>query len=76
MSIFDGWFWRDAIERATKTAAQAATAAIGQDALGFDVFGADVGNVVGFALGGFVLSILSSLGSKNSGLPGTASLVD
>lgn len=64
-------FWRDAIERAVKTAAQFALGAIGADQL--DVVSADWGGIVSLAVGGAVLSILTSIGS--AGKTGTASMV-
>lgn len=67
MTYMSRLFWRETVERAVKTAAQSATAAIGQDVLGFDVFAADWSNVAGFAAGGFVLSIITSIGSRNLG---------
>jgi hypothetical protein len=56
-------FWADAAERAIKTAAQVALVAIGQDAIGADLWGANLGNVAGLALGGAALSLLSSIAS-------------
>lgn len=67
MTYISRLFWRESVERAVKTAAQSATAAIGQDVLGFDVFSADWASVAGFAAGGFVLSIITSIGSRNLG---------
>ena len=60
-------FWRETLERAFKTAAQAAILAIGQDVGGFDVFDASFGDVAGFAAGGFVLSVLTSIASRRIG---------
>jgi hypothetical protein len=75
--MFTKLFWRDAAERSISTAAQSAILAIGQDAAGFDVFGADWRNVVGFAVGGAVLSLLKALAAAR--VPGAispASFVD
>lgn len=72
MSIFRTYFWREAFERATKTAAQAAVLVIGADQV--NAFSVDWGDVAGFAAGGFVLSVLTSIASKPIGDPGTASL--
>lgn len=58
----------EAVERATKTAAQSALLIIGADQL--DALSADWRNVAGFALGGFVLSVLTSLASMPFGPEG------
>ena len=62
-TLFTRRFWLDAVERAAKTAAQSALLVFGQDALGFDVFTAGWRNAVGFAVGGAVLSLLTSVAS-------------
>ena len=75
--MFTRTFWRDAAERSISTAAQSALLALGQDVVGFDVFGADWRNVVGVAVGGGVLSLLKALAAAR--VPGSispASLVD
>ena len=59
--LFSKMFLVDALERAVKTAAQAAMLVIGQDVTGFDIFSANFGNALGFALGGFLLSFLTSV---------------
>ena len=64
--MFDLFFWRDSAERATKTAAQAVLLAIGA-AEGFNLFALDWRNIAGVAIGGFVLSILTSLVSSPFG---------
>jgi len=61
MSIFTAAFWKAAAERAVKTAAQAAILSIGADQL--NVLTLDVATVAGFAGGGFVLSVLTSIAS-------------
>lgn len=61
MSIFTRAFWTAALERATKSAAQAAILVLGADQL--NVLSVDWPDVGGFALGGFVLSLLTSVGS-------------
>lgn len=61
MSIFTRTFWTAALERATKSAAQAAILVIGADQL--NVLSVDWLELGGFALGGFVLSVLTSVGS-------------
>lgn len=68
--LFTRRFWLDALERAVKTAAQSALLVFGQDALGFDVFTAAWSNAVGFAVGGAVLSLLTSVAS--SPVPGVS----
>lgn len=62
-------FWKAAVERATKTAAQAALVqlVVGD---GFNAFDADWGTAGGFALGGAVASLLFSLISIGVGGPG------
>ena len=59
--LFSKRFVVDAFERAIKTAAQSAMLVIGQDVSGFDIFNANFGNALGFALGGFFLSFLTSI---------------
>ena len=68
--MFSKRFIREAIERAVKTAAQSAILVIGANQI--DALSADWANVAGFALGGFVLSVLTSLASKPLG-PDTGS---
>lgn len=60
--LFTRAFWADAAERAIKTAAQVAILAIGQGVT-VDLFSADWRNVAGLALGGAVLSLLTSIAS-------------
>lgn len=67
MSIFTRAFWTAALERATKSAAQVAILVLGADQL--NVLSADWPDVGGFALGGFVLSLLTSVAS--AGVAGT-----
>lgn len=71
--MFTRAFWRDAAERAAKTAAQAAILAIGAD----QVNALTVGwvDVLGFAAGGLALSLLTSIASAGAAQRGTASLV-
>lgn len=54
-----GAFWRAAVDRAVRTAAQAALLTIGADLV--NVVQVDWAGVAGFAGGGFVLSVLTSL---------------
>ncbi|ASR84880.1 hypothetical protein SEA_STEVIERAY_28 [Mycobacterium phage StevieRay] len=67
-------FWKDASERAVKSAAQAAILALGGEA--FNAWTVDWQTVGGIALGGAALSLLTSLGSDllPFGTKGTASL--
>lgn len=67
-------YWRDVLERAIKTAAQTAVVAIGA-AAGFDLFTADWKTLGGAALGGFVLSVLTSIGSAPFGAQGSPSVL-
>lgn len=61
-------FWKAAAERAAKTAAQVALLKFGADTItaGFDVLAADWLGVGSFALGGVVLSVLSSIVSAKA----------
>lgn len=66
-------FWRDAFERAVKTAAQTAVALIGTDLVGFlELDWLQIASVSGVAA---VLSVLTSVGSDPFADRGTASLV-
>jgi hypothetical protein len=63
-------FWQRAAERAIKTGAQAAIAALvltDPGAIGFDALAADWQAVASFAGGGLVLSLLTSLASSGMG---------
>ena len=68
-------FWFDTAERAFKTAAQAIILglALGE---GFNAFAVDWQLGAGFALGGFVLSVLTSVASSRVGYKGSPSLLD
>ena len=59
--MFTRAFWSAALERAIKTAAQSAVLVIGADQ--FNALAVSWPEVGGFALGGFALSILTSVGS-------------
>lgn len=61
MSIFTRAFWTAALERATKSAAQAAILVIGADQV--NVLTVTWPEVAGFAAGGLVLSLLTSIAS-------------
>lgn len=71
--MFTAIFWRDALERALKSLAQAIILAIGADHI-FNLFQADLLDLGGIGLGGFALSLLTSMGSYQFGNSGTASL--
>lgn len=71
---YNSMFWKDAAERALKTAAQAGILAIGA-AEGFNLFTLDWKSFVGFAAGGAFLSLLMSVGSAGVGDNDSASLV-
>ena len=67
-------FLKDTLERAIKTAAQAVILglALGE---GFNAFAVDWQLGAGFALGGFVLSVLTSIASSRVGYKGSPSLI-
>lgn len=73
--MFSIAFWKDAAERAIKTAAQSVLLglSIGE---GFNVFNMDFGLALGFAGGGAVMSLLTSIASAPFAPAGKASLVD
>lgn len=58
-------FWKETAERALKTAAQSALLVIGADQL--DVVSADWAAIGSFAVGGAVLSVLTSVASRRLG---------
>jgi len=72
--IYKSIFWKDAVERAVKTAAQAGILAIGASE-GFNLFDLDWRSFAGFALGGAFLSLLMSVASAGVGDNDSASLV-
>ena len=65
MSIFARAFWTAALERAVKTAAQSAILILAAEQI--NVLAVNWVEVAGFAGGGFVLSILTSVGSNQLG---------
>lgn len=71
-SIYSPVFWKDATERAVKSAAQAAILAIGGGAV--DVLTLDWLTVGGAAGGGLLLSLLTSIASAGVTRRDTASL--
>ena len=72
--MFTVAFWKDAAERAVKTAGQAAVLAVGADTLAANAFTVDWSTVAGFGLGGAALSLLTSAASIKVGTKGTASV--
>ena len=72
--IFTKTFWLEALERSIKTVAQSLIIMYGA-AEGFNLFTADWGTTGGFAAGGFVLSILTSVASAPFGANNSPSLV-
>lgn len=68
-------FWKDTVERAIKTGAQAIVLGLGL-AEGFNLFSMDVTAAAGFFGGGVVLSVLTSIISAPLSSRGTASLVE
>lgn len=63
--MFTRQFWPKAFERAVKSAAQAALLVLGADQI--NAMQANWGDVGGFALGGAVLSLLTSLVTSGVG---------
>ena len=66
-------FWKDALERAAKTAAQVV---VGFFVAGISLFDVDWGNAWSVAAAAAVLSLLTSFVSAPVSEKGTASLVD
>ena len=73
MNYLSSSFWKDAIERAVKTFAEAALATLGAGAL--NVLTVDWVGVLSLGAGASVLSLLASVASSSLGNPGTASAV-
>jgi hypothetical protein len=71
--MFDHFFLVDTAERAVKTAAQSALLSIGADQA--NALTADWQTVASFALGGAVLSVLTSLASLKIGPEDTPRVV-
>ena len=65
-----GSFWSDAFERAVRTAAQVAVAALGVGSTG--IFAIDWAAIASLAGGAAVLSLLTSLAAGGTGDPATA----
>jgi hypothetical protein len=68
-------FWREALERAVKTAAQATILGLGLGE-GFNAFDVDPMLALGFAGGGFLLSILTSLATIGVGAEDSHSAIE
>lgn len=68
-------FWKDAGERALKTAAQALLSLWLIGDVAFDLLSVDWGSALGVALGAAVISVLTSIVSAPAADTGTASLV-
>jgi hypothetical protein len=75
MSIWSINFWKDAAERAIKTAAQTAIVAWGVGDQLLNLFTADLVLIGQFAVSGAVLSVLTSIASAPFSDRGTPSLV-
>lgn len=71
--MFTVIFWKDAAERAVKTAAQAIIVLWGSSQL--NLFDVDFGQTAGVAAGMAAVSVLTSIASEKIGTPDTASLV-
>lgn len=69
-------FVLDVLERGLKTAAQAALLSIGAQTITLNAFHTDWLTVAGFSLGGFILSLITSLASQPIGNKYTASIVN
>lgn len=66
-------FWKQAVERAVKTAAQFGLVFLGADA--FNIMTTDLVAVGGYALAGAIVSILTSVASAPFSDSGTPSVV-
>ena len=65
MSFWTRAFWQAALERSIKTAAQSAILVIGADQV--NVIAVDWPEVAGFAAGGLILSVLTSVATSQLG---------
>ena len=63
--MFTRIFWTEVAERAVKTAAQSAILVFGADQV--NALSASWADVGGFAAGGFVLSLLTSIATSGTG---------
>lgn len=74
--LFTIAFWSDVAERAVKSAAQAPLLALSVSDTGpVNAFGLDLKLAAGFAAGGALISVLTSLASAPIGEGGTASVL-
>ncbi len=69
-------FWKQALERALKSFAQSLLLAIGASGVGANLFALDLKTLVGFGVGGMVLSVLTSIASAPFGATNSPSLVN
>lgn len=67
-------FWREALERAAKTAAQGVILGLGMGE-GFNLFDVDPMMALGFAGGGALLSLLTSVGTVGVGADDSPSAI-
>jgi r1t holin len=74
-STFGRAFWRATIDRALKTAAQALIGVWGLGDGVFDILQVDVKGAIGLAVGGFVLSVLTSIVSAPIGPVDSPSMI-
>lgn len=72
--MFTVQFWKETLERAVKSFAQAIILVTGLGE-GLNLFSVDFGLALGFGGGGALLSVLTSLASAPFGQGGTPSLV-
>ena len=70
--LFSLTFWKGALERGIKTAGQTVLVGLGLGE-GLNAFSVDWQLALGFAIGGFALSILTSVASAPIGQKGSAS---
>lgn len=70
--MWSAFFWKDAIERAIRTAAQVAVGALTTSATIFEI---DAKAVVGTIAISTLVSILTSIGASGVGETGTASVL-
>ena len=70
--MWSAFFWKDAIERAIRTAAQVAVGALTTSATIFEI---DAKGVVGTIAISTLVSILTSVGASGVGETGTASVL-
>lgn len=74
--MFTKQFWKAAVERAIKTAAQCAIVFLGGSQVALDLWTIDPRGLAGVAAGGAVLSLLTSVASEPFGPDEDPSFVD